>query len=221
MKINSLLFPLAGIVLSFHSRLVESFVPCNDAFSRAQSIYAASLVGEHDLSNSSDQNPSDKIGLIAKISDTLKPIATKERKRLCMPEEVVSINEYKEKVVDEKEQMVVVRFYAPWCRACKAAQAPYRKLSRDFSDERIKFIECPVTEDNAFLHEGLGVPSLPFGHIYHPEAGLVEEVSINKKVFQDFERMLQYYVDGEGEVEYEENKLCTPVKAKRKKQKAS
>lgn len=145
MKIKSLLLPLAGIVLSFHSRLVESFVPCNDAFSRAQSIYAASLVGKHDLSNSSDQSPSDKIGLIAKISDTLKPKATKERKKLCLPEEVVSINEYKEKVVDEKEQMVVVRFYAPWCRACKAAQAPYRKLSRDFSNERIKFIECPVT----------------------------------------------------------------------------
>lgn len=66
------------------------------------------------------------------------------------------------------------------------------------------------TEDNADLvYEGLGVPSLPFGHIYHPQAGLVEEVSINKKVFKDFERVLKYYIDGHGEVEYREDKPFT------------
>ena len=107
--------------------------------------------------------------------------------------------------------------YAPWCRACKAVQQQFRKMTRDYGDDKIKFVECPVTEENSFLHDGLGVPSLPYGHIYHPEAGLVEEVSINKKVFKDFERVLQYYVDGEGDVEYpDDGEPCVPAAKKKK-----
>jgi hypothetical protein len=94
--------------------------------------------------------------------------------------------------------------------ACKATQQKFRKLCRDFADTNIKFVECPVTSENEYLHRGLGVPSLPFSHIYHPEVGLVEEVSINKQVFKDFARILQYYVDGEGEVQYPDGKPCIP-----------
>mmetsp|Transcript_20253 Transcript_20253/g.58565 ORF Transcript_20253/g.58565 Transcript_20253/m.58565 type:complete len:99 (+) Transcript_20253:894-1190(+) len=48
------------------------------------------------------------------------------------------------------------------------------------------FVEVPVTDQNASLHQGLNVPSLPFGHIYHPKAGLVEERKINRKFFAQF-----------------------------------
>ena len=109
--------------------------------------------------------------------------------------------------------MVVVRFYAPWCKACKAVQQPFRKLCRDLSSMgNIKFVECPVTKENAYLHEGLGIPSLPYGHIYHPQAGLVEERKLNKNVFQDFTNVLQTYVDGQCTVSYPEggDGICAP-----------
>lgn len=115
---------------------------------------------------------------------------------------VSTLEDYKSAVVDEPNRLVVVRFYAPWCRACKAVASGFRKLALDHSD--VKFVEVPLTKTNAFLHQGLGVPSLPFAHIYHPEAGLVEERSINKKIFGDFKHVLQTYIDGECQIDWED-----------------
>ena len=50
--------------------------------------------------------------------------------------------------------------------------------------------------ENAYLHEGLGVPSMPYGHIYYPRLGLVEERKLNRHVFADFERVLEDYDQG-------------------------
>lgn len=130
-----------------------------------------------------------------------KPATT--RRTSGKPEEVLTIQEYKAIVADEKDCIVCVRFYAPWCKACKAVQQPFRKLCR--TTPQVKFVEVPLTKENAFLHEGLGIPSLPYGHIYHPTAGLVEERKINlkKKEFATFEQVLQTYVQGECPVDYE------------------
>jgi thiol-disulfide isomerase/thioredoxin len=118
--------------------------------------------------------------------------------------EVKTLQEYKAVVADEREKMVVVRFYAPWCRACRAVAAPFRQLAQRYQGG-VKFVEVPLTPDNAVLHQGLGVPSLPYGHIYHPEAGLVEERSMNKKRFGEFTEILQSYVTGECAIDWEEN----------------
>jgi len=114
--------------------------------------------------------------------------------------EVTTLQDYKRVVADEKDRLVGVRFYAPWCRACRAVQSRFRKLAADYPS--VKFVEAPLTEDNAYLHEGLGVPSLPFTHIYHPEVGLVDERSINKKIFADFQETLKTYVDGECQIDW-------------------
>mmetsp|Transcript_5061 Transcript_5061/g.12818 ORF Transcript_5061/g.12818 Transcript_5061/m.12818 type:complete len:379 (-) Transcript_5061:208-1344(-) len=120
---------------------------------------------------------------------------------------VDDIQRYKEVVADEKNAIVVVRFYAPWCRACRAIQSAYRSLPKQYYDnntrQRIKFVEVPVTKDNTYLHRGLGVPSLPYGHIYHPTGGLVEEMKISKNHFGNFQQILAEYVDGQCQVEYE------------------
>mmetsp|Transcript_5062 Transcript_5062/g.12820 ORF Transcript_5062/g.12820 Transcript_5062/m.12820 type:complete len:377 (-) Transcript_5062:208-1338(-) len=126
---------------------------------------------------------------------------------------VDDIQRYKEVVADEKDAIVVVRFYAPWCRACRAIQSAYRSLPKQYCDDditttttrqRIKFVEVPVTKDNTYLHRGLGVPSLPYGHIYHPTGGLVEEMKISKHHFGNFQQILAEYVDGQCQVEYDE-----------------
>ena len=31
----------------------------------------------------------------------------------------------------------------------------------------VKFVEVPLTKENAYLHDGLGVPSLPFAQLNH------------------------------------------------------
>ena len=120
-----------------------------------------------------------------------------------------TLGEYKLRVVDEPQKLVVVRFYAPWCKSCKAAEPLFKKISYQYGDE-VNFVQVPLTKETAYIHEGLGVPSVPYGHIYHPEAGLVEEMKINKKVFGEFKAVLEDYINGEcalpdEEVEFEED----------------
>ena len=66
----------------------------------------------------------------------------------------------------------------------------------------MNFIQVPVTPTNADLHHGLGVPSLPFAHVYHPTAGLVEERRITRARFRDFEKDFRNYVVGSCDMVY-------------------
>ena len=116
---------------------------------------------------------------------------------------VDTLEDYKRVVVDETERMVVVRFFAPWCKSCKAAQPLFRKMVAEHSPG-VKFVEVPLTKETAYIHEGLGVPSVPFGHIYHPEGGLVEEKKISKKVFKEFREAVDSYVRGSCDLPIEE-----------------
>jgi len=78
--------------------------------------------------------------------------------------------------------------------ACKAVAPHYYKLARDFPDAI--FVDVPVTDKNPALHQGLGVTSLPFAHIYHPTAGLVEEHKLTRKDVASFHSKLKGYVEG-------------------------
>ncbi|KAL7536565.1 hypothetical protein ACHAXR_007242, partial [Thalassiosira sp. AJA248-18] len=90
---------------------------------------------------------------------------------------VSTLEEYKEVLDEEKGKIVVVRFFATWCKACKAIQPSYYRMASIYPE--MVFLEVPVTNENTNLHQGLEVPSLPYGHIYYPDAGLVEEMKIS------------------------------------------
>lgn len=127
---------------------------------------------------------------------------------------VDTIEEYKRVVVDEQDKLVVVRFFAPWCKSCKAAHPLFKKMmSEHAASGAVKFVEVPLTRDTAYIHEGLGVPSVPFGHIYHPQAGLVEEMKINKRVVKEFWSALDTYVAGSCDLplEGEDEDVCDTV----------
>lgn len=111
--------------------------------------------------------------------------------------EVSSLEDYKREVIDCDEEVVVVKFYSTWCRSCKDMAPLFKKLANSLSDNtKVKFVQVAVTKHNAVLHQGLGIPSVPYGHIYHKKGGLVEERKINKKEFDGFKDILQQYVEG-------------------------
>jgi thiol-disulfide isomerase/thioredoxin len=68
-------------------------------------------------------------------------------------EMVDTIQDYKRVVVDEKDRIVVVRFFAPWCKSCKAAHPHFKKLVSRHSP-KVKFVEVPLTKETAYIHEG-------------------------------------------------------------------
>lgn len=105
---------------------------------------------------------------------------------------VETLAEYKRVVADEADRIVAVRFHSPWCRACKAMAPAFYHLA--LQNPGTLFVDVPVKEGNANLHQGLGVPSLPYGHMYHPDDGLVEELRITKKLMPEFGEILKGYI---------------------------
>lgn len=107
---------------------------------------------------------------------------------------VHTLLDYKNQLEENSDKIVVVRFFATWCKACKAIQPSFYRMASLYPN--ITFLEVPVTNENANLHQGLEVPSLPYGHIYYPEAGLVEELKISKKYFPNLVKMVRWYEVG-------------------------
>ncbi|KAL3787657.1 hypothetical protein HJC23_011805 [Cyclotella cryptica] len=104
---------------------------------------------------------------------------------------VHTLLDYKKALDEGSDKIVVVRFFATWCKACKAIQPSFYRMASLYP--HVLFLEVPVTNENANLHQGLGVPSLPYGHIYYPNAGLVEELKISKKYFHRLVNMVRWY----------------------------
>jgi thiol-disulfide isomerase/thioredoxin len=104
---------------------------------------------------------------------------------------VRTLAEFKKEVVDEATGLVVVWYYAPWCRACKHVAPGFVALARRHPD--IKFVRVPALNDNTALHQGLGVPSVPYVHLYHQEGGLVEEQKLKRAQLSAFHKKLEDY----------------------------
>jgi hypothetical protein len=106
----------------------------------------------------------------------------------------------------------------PICRcpfgsqACRAVAPHYYRMARQHSGPQsepqqpqhgggdrcgmVKFVDVPVSDRNAALHQGLGIPTLPYLHCYHPHAGLVEEHRFTRRDVKAVEHLLRCYVTG-------------------------
>ena len=74
----------------------------------------------------------------------------------------------------------------------------YNRLAR--RHPQATFIDIPITNDNANLREELKIIAVPTGHIYHPGAGLVEELKMAKSYWNDFEDVFYSYMNGHCDV---------------------
>mmetsp|Transcript_14102 Transcript_14102/g.23501 ORF Transcript_14102/g.23501 Transcript_14102/m.23501 type:complete len:218 (-) Transcript_14102:1083-1736(-) len=129
--------------------------------------------------------------------------STKPRHGKDVVQRVESIQQFKDVVINEPNQITVVRFFASYCKSCQASAPLFYKLAFSYATHdsplarNVKFVEVPLTKQTKLLHEALGIPSLPFSHIYHPDAGLCEERAVSKKHIADVEECLRCYVFGE------------------------
>ena len=205
-----------GFVPRFGNLIQKSNTPTQSTQERNAASHHSS---QHQ--SSLNQSLSGSSGTSSSPSGTSSPMKKNTTPTTMRIRQLSNIKDYKHYVVDDVDPhqttITVVRFYAPWCRACQAIQQRYYRLAQQYEQRRpleestapsvqnsrsspsnvvVRFMECPVTKDNAILHQGLGVPSLPYGHIYHSQVGLVEEMKLNKNVFTNFESILASYVNG-------------------------
>jgi len=96
----------------------------------------------------------------------------------------------------EEGKLVVVRFFASWCKTCLAIAPSYNRLAR--RNPQVSFIEIPVTQANAeFVRDELHVSAIPQAHIHHPDIiGPVEELRISRKHWSGFESTFHNYLKG-------------------------
>jgi len=105
-----------------------------------------------------------------------------------------TLDDYDSIVTCETERLVVVRFHAPWCKACRAMKVAYDRLAK--RTPSVKFVEVSFTQKNNEMQLSLAVEAVPFGFIYHPEMGLVEKLPMSRKDFTNFKSVLHSYLNG-------------------------
>jgi len=113
---------------------------------------------------------------------------------------VDSFEDYKATVLDEKEKIVVVRFFAKWCKSCREIAPLFHNIRR--KNPNLLFVEVPILPNNVDLRTYLGLEYVPFCHIYHPSAGLVEQLNMSKDLFPTFTARLKWYINGFCEINY-------------------
>lgn len=129
------------------------------------------------------------------ISPLTKPPAKKAPTALPNVYTVQTVQDYNKIVGDADGKLTIARFSASWCLACKAIAPLFNRLASE--SPHITFVNFVVTKENRQSVRDLGVPSLPYGYIIHPSAGVVEELSLNKRHFNDFLNVVQSYDDAE------------------------
>jgi thiol-disulfide isomerase/thioredoxin len=96
----------------------------------------------------------------------------------------LTVRDFDKLVASEQGSDCVVRYYAPWCKACKKSEPLFLKLAQDHPG--VKFIQVPILSSNSELVARMGVTIIPWGQIYRPQLGLVQEFKINSKNFAEF-----------------------------------
>lgn len=145
-----------------------------------------------------DWTPSERGGFLPKLTRIFKrpknsaQHQTETTKKKPIIHEILTLAQYKAVVVDEPHyELVVVRFHAPWWHASRAVQPKFQQLAAKYHST-VKFVQVETLTKKQARIQGL---SVSFAHIYHKEAGLVEERKLNKRSIQEFERILQTYVN--------------------------
>eukprot|EP00956_Cyclotella_meneghiniana_P025893 scaffold54941_cov72-Cyclotella_meneghiniana.AAC.3 len=142
--------------------------------------------------------------------------------RLSLVQRLETPSQFKSAVMDEHDSLVVVRFSADTCPSCRATIPLFRKWARDNQDAtsglldasntfEVKIVEMILNKaTSAFIQDKLHVDQIPYCHLYHPQAGLIEEqVVMNKVDFRDFVDVVDKWAAGLNIADYDSCVLCS------------
>mmetsp|Transcript_89282 Transcript_89282/g.257516 ORF Transcript_89282/g.257516 Transcript_89282/m.257516 type:complete len:216 (+) Transcript_89282:25-672(+) len=109
-------------------------------------------------------------------------------------EVIEDVSDFDSILKSTKEDFVAVFFHSPVCKACQIAAPHFQKLAQKYSN--VKFLSVPLTPMNKeVLQKDLGVKKFPFGHIYHSEHGLLDELPFLRKFAPQFDDRLQSLIN--------------------------
>mmetsp|Transcript_9356 Transcript_9356/g.28188 ORF Transcript_9356/g.28188 Transcript_9356/m.28188 type:complete len:162 (-) Transcript_9356:174-659(-) len=99
-----------------------------------------------------------------------------------------------DRIIDESEdEVVVLKVFAPWCRACAKLAPMYEAIAPQYPN--LKFTEVNFAE-NRDLCRRLGVKAMPTFQFFDKSAGRVENFSCGPKRFPELVERLQQFEKG-------------------------
>lgn len=94
-----------------------------------------------------------------------------------------------------ENDIVVIRFFAPWCKSCASIAPSFHRLAR--RNPKAIFLDIAATPQNSDFIQSLNVPYVPYGHIYGSSSNaLVHEMKISKSDWKVFERKVKNMLQG-------------------------
>jgi thiol-disulfide isomerase/thioredoxin len=109
---------------------------------------------------------------------------------------VTTLQEYAKTLAAQQDQLTVVRFHAPWCKACHLSAPLWDRMVK--TNPNISFVQVAIAANNKDILHDLGVSKLPFGHIY--QGGLKEELNMSKASFPSLAKIVKSYDDKESQL---------------------
>jgi len=99
--------------------------------------------------------------------------------------DIANMDELADAMLAHKHALTVVRFHAPFCRACKAMAPMWERFARDHP--HIQCLQVSYDKTQPGLKEiitALKIRKVPYGQVYH-QGALVKEANFAKQYFKD------------------------------------
>jgi thiol-disulfide isomerase/thioredoxin len=85
---------------------------------------------------------------------------------------VQSIADYDDVLSSNPDKLVIFKWFAPWCRSCKAMDLKFRRLAIERSDVVFCEIDVSINTELKKLH---GIKTVPAVHMHAGHLGMVED----------------------------------------------
>lgn len=116
-----------------------------------------------------------------------------------------SIQDYHRHVLNEPNQLCIIRFSAPWCKVCKSTSVSWERMASKImktvknDKRRIKFFSVSLDgkdEKTVLLKDMLQVRRIPQGIIHHPTQGVFgQRVDLNRSNLSTLKKKLETYLE--------------------------
>mmetsp|Transcript_18374 Transcript_18374/g.33680 ORF Transcript_18374/g.33680 Transcript_18374/m.33680 type:complete len:645 (-) Transcript_18374:126-2060(-) len=89
--------------------------------------------------------------------------------------EIQNAKQHNAWITANPDKLMVIKFYAPWCRACKSVEPKFVQISKDKKYENIPIVFGQISvQHNKQYVKSLGIMALPSMQIYAGSEGMVE-----------------------------------------------
>ncbi len=80
----------------------------------------------------------------------------------------------------------IVKFYEPWCPACKKFAPTFEKISQEYPDVRFMNVNCDANKEVADKYTITGYPTIMYcnkaGNVIEKKAGIPRSEDFSKKI---------------------------------------